>query len=107
MSHSPYALKQTLKEVHMKTASKSTKTCLRNSMLALLGSTMLTTAPLYAQDAPADESDEDIIIVTAQKREQSLQDVPISIQALGASRLENALRRSHLVLARPRYSFAA
>ncbi len=74
----------------MKTASKSTNTILRNSMLTLLGSTMLTTVPLYAQDTPVDEGDEDIIIVTAQKREQSLQDVPISIQALGASRLENA-----------------
>jgi iron complex outermembrane recepter protein len=61
----------------------------RTALLALLTSTMLTTSPVFAQEA-GDESAGDEIIVTAQKREQNLQDVPISIQALGESRLENA-----------------
>ncbi|MBV9371653.1 MAG: TonB-dependent receptor, partial [Alphaproteobacteria bacterium] len=34
------------------------------------------------------EADSDEIVVTAQKREENLQDVPISIQALGTQRLE-------------------
>lgn len=56
---------------------------------ALLASTMLTAAPGLAQDIAAEESSPDII-VTAQKRAQNLQDVPISIQALGEDRLEKA-----------------
>jgi outer membrane receptor protein involved in Fe transport len=47
-------------------------------------------APLLAQDEPALEE----IVVTAQRREQSLQDVPISMIALAGERLdERALRR--------------
>jgi iron complex outermembrane recepter protein len=59
---------------------------------ALLASTMLASSPAFAQSSPQSdaETDDNIIIVTAQKREESLQNVPISIQALGASRLENA-----------------
>ena len=42
-------------------------------------------APTAAQ-TPAQDSDE--IIVTAQKREENLQDVPISVQAIGTRRLD-------------------
>jgi outer membrane receptor protein involved in Fe transport len=45
---------------------------------------VLAGAPALAQQAPALEE----IIVTAQKREESLQNVPLSIQALGGERLE-------------------
>jgi iron complex outermembrane recepter protein len=62
---------------------------MRKAVAVLLGSTVLCASPLLAQEA-ADEGDADEIVVTAQKREQNLQDVPISIQALGESRLENA-----------------
>jgi outer membrane receptor protein involved in Fe transport len=62
---------------------------MRATLAALLTSTMLASAPAFAQDA-ADDASGDEIIVTAQKRSENLQDVPISIQALGASRLENA-----------------
>ncbi len=63
---------------------------IRVALASLLASSCLMTSPLYAQDAQAeDESDEDVIVVTAQKREQFLQDVPISIQALGETKLEN------------------
>jgi iron complex outermembrane receptor protein len=53
----------------------------------LLTTTMLTGAPVLAQaPAPAEAGDE--IIVTAQKREESLQNVPISIQAIGTKKLD-------------------
>ncbi len=53
----------------------------------LLTTTMLAGAPVFAQTpAPAGVNDE--IIVTAQKREESLQDVPISIQALSTKKLD-------------------
>ncbi len=59
----------------------------RHTMLiALLGSaTFLGVAPaLAADEAPASDD----IIVTAQKREENLQDVPISIQAIGTKKLD-------------------
>jgi iron complex outermembrane recepter protein len=59
---------------------------------ALFASTFLASTHSFAQSNTdgVGAEDDDVIIVTAQKREESLQDVPISIQALGASRLENA-----------------
>lgn len=61
----------------------------RHAVLALLGSTVLVTSPAFAQ-AAADESagSGDEIIVTAQKREENLQNVPISIQALSTKKLD-------------------
>ncbi len=57
---------------------------------ALLLSTALTAFPAMAQDAPAgDESGYGDIVVTAQKREENLQNVPISIQALGTEKLDD------------------
>lgn len=55
---------------------------------ALLSSTILSSSPALAQE-PVDEANGEIV-VTAQKREQNLQDVPISIQVLGESRLDEA-----------------
>ncbi|MDB5469540.1 MAG: TonB-dependent receptor [Caulobacter sp.] len=52
----------------------------------LLGTTMLT-GVAYAQEAPAGNAVEEVII-TAQKRDENLQDVPVSIQALGGQKLE-------------------
>ncbi len=57
---------------------------IRGAAGVLLASTALATAaPAFAQD---DEGP--IIIVTAQKREQNLQDVPIAITALGTEKLD-------------------
>lgn len=39
------------------------------------------TAPVFAQEAESEESNDDIIVVTANKKEQSIQDVSLSIQA--------------------------
>ncbi len=60
--------------------------------------------PLYAQD---DEIDDNVIIVTAQRQAQSLQDVPIAVsafdaKALDAQQIENA---SDLQLTLPNVSF--
>ncbi len=53
----------------------------------LLATTVLSGAPAIAQ-TPATATNDDEIIVTAQKREESLQSVPISIQAIGNKKLD-------------------
>lgn len=58
----------------------------RLTFAALLTSTAIA-APAFAQDTGNVVSDTDIV-VTAQKREESLQDVPISIIALGTRKLD-------------------
>ncbi len=67
------------------------KTAHRAVMAALLASTAISATPAFAQDAPAGGGEiDDTIVVTAQRREERLQDVPISITALGAAKLEQA-----------------
>ncbi|MFV4725618.1 hypothetical protein ACNJUL_20970, partial [Mycobacterium tuberculosis] len=46
--------------------------------------TMLAAAPAVAQDTSPET---DAIVVTAQKREQNIQDVPLAITALGGNAL--------------------
>ena len=53
----------------------------------LLASTMLTAAGAARADDPKDKGLGEVI-VTAQKREENLQNVPISVQALGAVKLD-------------------
>ncbi len=48
---------------------------------------LLLGAPAFAQDADSGEGLDDII-VTAQKREENIQNVPISIQAIGTKKLD-------------------
>jgi iron complex outermembrane recepter protein len=56
---------------------------------ALLTTTLLASAPAWAQTQPADDAGGgDEIIVTAQKREENLQNVPLSIIALGTKKLD-------------------
>ena len=57
------------------------------TMLALMGSTMLIATPVLAQEA-AEANDNGEIIVTAQKRSENLQKVPLSIQAIGTEKLD-------------------
>jgi len=66
----------------------------RSISLILAGSAVsaMTVAPAQAQDDSSAVLDE--IIVTAQKREQNLQDVAVSIQVLGNEQLENLNIRS-------------
>src|SRR5437763_2965311 len=72
---------------------------LKRAAFQLFGSTMLcTSGAAFAQPAqptpgapaaqPADDNS-DVIIVTAQKRSENLQNVPMSIQALGTQQLED------------------
>lgn len=73
----------------MKIVLKTGPLALHNAVLVLLSSTILANSPAYAQIAPA--SDDVLpgdIVVTATKREESLQKVPLSIQALGEETLE-------------------
>jgi len=61
----------------------------RALLLASLSGAVLSSTPALALDAaPADSGYDDEIIVTAQKREENLQNVPISIQALGTRKLD-------------------
>ena len=71
----------------MRRSQNSTK--IRFAVTALLASTALgVSMPAIAQDAAADEALPGDIIVTATKREASLQKVPLSIQALGEKTLD-------------------
>ena len=61
----------------------------RATFAALLTTTALIATPVLAQSAAAeDETDSTEIVVTAQKRSESLQNVPISIQAIGTQKLD-------------------
>jgi iron complex outermembrane recepter protein len=64
---------------------------LRVALATMLASTaMVMASPVQAQNAEeTDASSDGEIIVTAQKRSESLQNVPISIQALGTEKLED------------------
>jgi len=56
---------------------------------ALFASSALISLPALAQDAQGEgEDDPNVIVVTAQKRSENLQNVPISIQALGTKKLD-------------------
>jgi len=63
-------------------------------LIELSSALLATTAiafPAWAQEsAQGAGADSDVIVVTAQRREERLQDVPISINALGQAKLEQA-----------------
>lgn len=64
-------------------------TARRSFTAFLMGSSMLVASPALAQEpAPAADTGDNDIIVTAQKREESLQSVPLSIIALGTKKLD-------------------
>ncbi|WP_294251814.1 TonB-dependent receptor [uncultured Sphingomonas sp.] len=78
----------------------------------LLASTMLAAAPALAQqqaDAPPTTTDSNDIVVTAQKRSESLQNVPLSIQALSTQKLDelNVSNFTDYVQQLPSVSFQA
>ncbi len=45
--------------------------------------------PVFAQDKPDTESDSTEIIVTAQKREENLQDIPLAVSVIGGEAIAN------------------
>src|SRR5690606_7843077 len=73
--------------------TRSRKRKLKGTGLALTGmplaSTVLTGVPAaQAQEPGADQGGLDTVVISAQKRDESLQDVPISVTALGTEKLE-------------------
>lgn len=70
---------------------KLAKTALSNSMIFGLTLAGMAGAPAFAQDteaADAAQDNENVIVVTAQRREQSIQDVPIAISAFSPKTLQ-------------------
>jgi iron complex outermembrane recepter protein len=64
-------------------------TAIRTSLGLLLASTAMAFAvPAMAQEAEGETADDGGIIVTANKREQNLQDVPAAVTALGTETLD-------------------
>ena len=80
---------------------KIAKTVIRSAMLSTISIASLGLGTVaYAQDEAAaeEEFDEDSIIVTATKREQTLQDVPISVSVTSGETIERAQVRDLLDL---------
>lgn len=71
--------------------SAFTNTLLRSAGASSLGLSLLAGAPALAQEQAGGQRAAiiDEIIVTAQKREESLQDVPVSISVVGDQQLQN------------------
>ncbi|RZJ00933.1 MAG: TonB-dependent receptor [Brevundimonas sp.] len=63
----------------------------RALMLAGVSATVLCAMPAMAQEAPGDDQASvlDEVVVTARRREERLQDVPVSVTAVSAEALEN------------------
>jgi iron complex outermembrane receptor protein len=60
----------------------------RHWLLAVASAGLLTATAVYAQTPPADAGGIEEVIVTAQKRSESLQTVPVSITVLTAAQLQ-------------------
>jgi len=75
-------------QLHMRPESKSI-TSVRSAVLTVLA--VAAAAPAYAQRTEATGIEE--IIVTAQKREESLQSVPVAVTALDSTALERTFAR--------------
>lgn len=60
-----------------------------SAMAVLIGASGFSVA--LAQEDEADDSEREVIVVTAQKREEDLQTVPISIKVIDAEELESTL----------------
>ncbi len=60
----------------------------RTAIALLLASSMISVSGAALAQQAEDDEGGDVIIVTAQKRSQSLQDVPISLQAIGTEALD-------------------
>lgn len=69
-------MRKSLRNKHVRTAVAT----------LLASSSVAVSLPAYAQSAAAEDTDE--IVVTAQKREQNLQDVPVAITAIGTEKLD-------------------
>lgn len=57
---------------------------------SLLAATALAGTPAYAQDTAEGASDENVIIVTARKKEENLQSVPVAVSVFGEELIDDA-----------------
>jgi iron complex outermembrane recepter protein len=65
----------------------------RIARAALLGATALAfglSVPAFAQDGAEENVDSNEIIVTAQKREENLQDIPLAVSVIGGEAIANS-----------------
>jgi iron complex outermembrane recepter protein len=66
---------------------------IRFTRAALFGATALAlglSVPAFAQDSADEEIDNNEIIVTAQKREENLQDIPLAVSVIGGDAIANS-----------------
>lgn len=63
---------------------------MRMMKTCLLACTMLVAAPLTALAQTADDKGTDVVIITAQKRSENIQDVPVAVTALDGDALQDA-----------------
>ncbi len=68
--------------------------------MLMTGTALTATSAAFAQDSAEDGASSGDIIVTARRREENLQDVPIAITALGQSQLEQGQISTELDLQR-------
>jgi len=68
---------------------KSSKTIKYNLMGTAAVAAFVFSCPAYAQDSGGVNTYEDVILVTATKRDTSVQDVPISVTVVSPAQLEN------------------
>ena len=73
---------------------------LRNSLFCGAAGLAMAAGAAMAQEASASEDEpqasrvRDVIVVTAQKREETIQDIPASISVIGGAQLENLAAKS-------------
>ncbi len=82
---------------------------IRSALLISVSVLSVVAAPAFAQEAPAVEADDNQIIVTAQKRRENVQDVPIAVSAFSQDSLEERGLNggADLQLAIPNVTFGA
>lgn len=72
----------------MKKPGLSKSTCRFLSSASVVAIAAFGGSTTYAQDAVADDGERDVIVVTATRRAESVQDVPINIAAIGSQQIK-------------------
>ena len=80
---------------HRKLTGKS----LAATLMAAASATALLAMPAFAQQTPADDTRLNVVIITANQREENLQDVPVSAASLPQEQIESIFSSGEDVLA--------
>ena len=80
---------------HRKLTGKS----LAATLMAAASATALLAMPACAQQTPADDTRLNVVIITANQREENLQDVPVSAASLPQEQIESIFSSGEDVLA--------